>query len=225
MSAISVSCLGNFGRWGNMLFQYCVARAYAESVGAELLTPDWPGRYYFENINENIMKKPFDTKFENEILDGSVNKDMYGYFQRSEHIRLLSRKKIKSWLKPKKEYFGHDLVLHKRRGDYISSGCFALVSDKSYEDNCSKYGYDIKNAVVYSDDRGIENQYNDFFNIMASKVIFRANSTYSWWAAALSDAEVYSPVVEDRTDWLDCEFVKGNHPRLMYLFQDLVLGD
>jgi len=225
MSIISVSCLGSFGRWGNMLFQYCVARAYAEKIGAELVTPDWPGRRLFKNINERIINDPIGDRFENEVLDGSTNKDMYGYFQRLEHMSLLSRSKIKSWLQPIKQYVGYDLVFHKRRGDYISSGCFALVSDFSYENACIKYGYDIKKAIIFSDDRKVESQYDDFFSIMNSKVIFRANSTYSWWAAVLSNAEIYSPVVEDKTGWIDCEFVKGNHPRIMYLFQDLILGD
>lgn len=227
MSIISVSCLGGFGRWGNMLFQYCVARAYAESINATLLTPDWPGRYIFENINEPITLKPVGTKFEDEVLDGSSNKDMYGYFQRPEHVALLSRKKIKEWLKPKPKYVkkGYDLVFHKRRGDYIKAGCFAIVSDESYNKSAEKYGYHYSCAKVFSDDRPLESQYDDFFDIMYSRVIFRANSTYSWWAAALSDGKIYSPIVNDNTGWIDCDFTLGNHPKLMYLFEDLNLKD
>jgi hypothetical protein len=57
--------------------------------------------------------------------------------------------------------------------------------------------------------------------IMASRVIFRANSSFSWWAATLSDARVFAPVVGNNTGWLDCSFVEGNHPKMYYLFDDM----
>jgi hypothetical protein len=59
----------------------------------------------------------------------------------------------------------------------------------------------------------------DFLRLYFARTIFRANSSFSWWAAFLSPcAKVYSPVLtHNKTylhddDELDCEFVEGNHP-------------
>lgn len=62
----------------------------------------------------------------------------------------------------------------------------------------------------------------DFLTIHFAGVVLRGNSSFSWWAAELSDsAKVYSPVVEDRPEemvgpnWVECEFVEGNAPHFM----------
>lgn len=227
MNGVITTCCGSFGRFGNALFQYCVARAYAESIGAELRTGDWIGRRLFEGVNEPLMEGLKFPALKDEILDGSTNVQLHGYFQSPEHLKLLSRSKIKEWLKPKREWIkvGCPLAIHKRRGDFISSGCYALVSDASYTKAILKFGFDPEMAAVFSDDRPAGNQYDDFFQLMFSDVLFRANSSFSWWAAALSDGQVFSPVVEDKTGWIDCEFVKGNESRLMYLFGEMKIGD
>lgn len=203
------------------MFQYSVARAYAESIGAEFRTPDWVGRKLFEGVHDKLMEGPALPNAHDEVLDGSTNLHLHGYYQKSEHVALLSRAKLKEWFRPKNPKQGHELVVHQRRGDYIQAGCYALVSDASYQVAMKSFGYNWDKAVIYSDANPVERQYDDFLEIMASKVIFRANSTYSWWAAALSDARVFAPVVEDRTNWIEADFVEGNHPRLCYMFKDL----
>jgi hypothetical protein len=63
----------------------------------------------------------------------------------------------------------------------------------------------------------------DFLAIHFAKIIFRGNSSFSWWAAFLGsddDKEVYSPVMPDRklckgVHYVECEFVRGNHPHFM----------
>lgn len=226
MNGIITTCAGGFGRWGNALFQYCVARAYAEEIGAELRTGDWMGRHVFQNVNEASMDGLNLKNATDEVLDGSTNIHLYGYFQRPEHLALLSRKKIKEWLKPKPEYQkqGHNLVFHKRRSDYIDNGYYAVITDKSYEDAARQFGYNPAEATVYDCSRPQEKTYHDFFEIVSSKKIFRANSTYSWWAALLSDANVYSPLVENRTGWIDCNFIQGNGAQIMQLFGEMHVG-
>lgn len=224
MSVVTVSCLGGFGRWGNQLFQYAFARAYAESIGAELLIPPyWVGRQLFKNIRERVGIAPQHWK-RTETPDGRTEIDLWGYFQRPEHMALLSKKKLQEWFEPsdhmKKE--GHQLVFHKRRGDYLHNGSYAIITDESYNKGARNFGYDPLTAKMFSDETsGEDKQYDDFFEMAASKIIFRANSSYSFWAGVLCKGKVYSPVVEDRTGWIDCDFVEGNHARLMYLFQDL----
>jgi hypothetical protein len=225
---VTVSCLGGFGRWGNQLFQYAVARAYAESIGAELLIPEhWIGRQLFEGVTERTIHGSPYHRLDGEILDGSTNCDLFGYFQRPEHLKLLSKAKLKQWLKPKEHIrrSGHPIVLHKRRGDYVGNGYYAVISDDSYVWAMEKFGYDPNQATVYDCSRPETSQYNDFFELMASRVIFRANSTYSFWAAALSDGKVYSPVVENRTGPIDCEFEEGNGAKIMQLFGRMDIGE
>ena len=72
----------------------------------------------------------------------------------------------------------------------------------------------------------------DFLRLYFARTIFRANSSFSWWAAFLSPAaRVFSPVVDKRhiygvdgLEEIDVEFVEGNHPHWMYGNADIVIG-
>ena len=63
----------------------------------------------------------------------------------------------------------------------------------------------------------------DFLIIYFARIVLRGNSGFSWWAAELSGGEVYSPIVPHREktvvgpNWIDCKFVRGNHPHFMGL--------
>jgi hypothetical protein len=69
----------------------------------------------------------------------------------------------------------------------------------------------------------------DFLKLYFARTIFRANSSFSWWAAFLSPtATVYSPVVDRRLIYgvdgheeVEYEFVPGNHPHWMYGCDDI----
>lgn len=188
------------GRFGNQLFQYAYARAYAESIGAELHTPDWIGRDLFIGIDEPIMKAKGDE-------------DLVGYFQQVEHFEMLSRKKLREWFQFKNpiEVPSYDLIFHKRRGDYVESPNFwGVVTDSSYENEAKRYGFNPDNAFVLDDQRSPEYMINDFFLMMRCKTLFRANSTFSWWAATLGDCQIFSPVVGDKVGWIDVLFVPNN---------------
>lgn len=65
---------------------------------------------------------------------------------------------------------------------------------------------------------------DDFLKLYFARTIFRANSSFSWWAATLSPtAKVFSPVIDrshiygvDGMEELDVDFVKGNHPHWLH---------
>jgi len=66
----------------------------------------------------------------------------------------------------------------------------------------------------------------DFLRLYFARTVFRANSSFSWWACFLSPtATVYSPVLDnqiiygrdDKTEEIEAYFVKGNQPHWMYL--------
>ena len=82
---------------------------------------------------------------------------------------------------------------------------------------------------------------DDFLKLYFARTIFRANSSFSWWAAMLSPtAKVYSPVIDkhhiygvDGLEEIDVEFVEGNHPHYLpewvrgagFRSRSIVLGD
>jgi hypothetical protein len=70
----------------------------------------------------------------------------------------------------------------------------------------------------------------DFLRLYFARTIFRANSSFSWWAGFLSPtATVYSPVLDkqviygsnDVLEEIRVNFVKGNHPHWMYQGPDI----
>lgn len=73
----------------------------------------------------------------------------------------------------------------------------------------------------------------DFLKLYFARTIFRANSSFSWWAALLSPtARVFSPVLDrrhiygvDGMEEITVDFVEGNHPHWMYGEPDIVLGE
>ena len=73
----------------------------------------------------------------------------------------------------------------------------------------------------------------DFLRIYFAKNIFRANSSFSWWASFLSPtATVYSPVLDKQVIYgiesyteINVPFVKGNHPHWMYNVKDIIIND
>jgi hypothetical protein len=64
----------------------------------------------------------------------------------------------------------------------------------------------------------------DFIKLYFARTIFRANSSFSWWAGFLSPtAKVYSPVIHRQSIYgkasyeeVDYDFVEGNHPHWMF---------
>ena len=69
----------------------------------------------------------------------------------------------------------------------------------------------------------------DFLKLYFARTIFRANSSFSWWASFLSPtATTFSPVLHrqviygrDSLEEVDYEFVEGNQPHWMYGCDDI----
>jgi hypothetical protein len=78
---------------------------------------------------------------------------------------------------------------------------------------------------------------DDFLKMYFARTIFRANSSFSWWAATLSPtAKVFSPVIDKRhiygvdgMEEITVDFVEGNHPHWLmggkYDKPHVVLGE
>jgi hypothetical protein len=135
-------------------------------------------------------------------------------------------------------------------------GRYSVISIDSYKRAFEKNGIDEKDVLWVSDDytnqwaeklgfsveikrlgwsypggSGYEpgvvfDWLEDFLKLYFAKTIFRANSSFSWWAGFLSPtANVYSPRLTERKAYgkdnileeIDVEFEKGNQPHWVHL--------
>jgi hypothetical protein len=134
---------------------------------------------------------------------------------------------------------------------------YSVVSKESYIKAFEKFGYDPDKVEWTSDDvtgrwhqreaksfgwtypmgsnyrQGLVFDWlEDFLRLYFARTIFRANSSFSWWACFLSPtATVYSPVLDKQLIYgrdgieeeIDVEFVLGNHPHWMYGNDDIII--
>ncbi len=217
-------------RFGNALFIYCFARAYALVMGCELQTPAWIGQKIFEGVNEPPISVSLPaTEWDSEsdlplgYFFGRTDIDLRVYAQHQKYLDFYSRAQVLEWLVLKPEFeCGKPLecaVAHLRLGDYMvepQRSNYCNVSPRSYQSAADKFKVPKPLLMIYDGwtDHGMGelNWLPDFVLMRNSKYLFRANSSFSWWAATLSNGTVYSPVVGDKVGPHDCQFVRGNHP-------------
>lgn len=164
MNTLSFSTLGRRGRWGNQLFQFAFARAYAQTKGLTLCVPgDWIGRQLFrvpELDTVGIIAKRIDL---DEVLclgqwDQWINNlagcDIVSYCQHQNYLDFYTRAQCRDWFQlipPWDEYekaliasLPRDYVaVHKRRGDYLRppfNRYYAAVTNKSYDQALKQFG-------------------------------------------------------------------------------------
>lgn len=229
MKKVQISCLGKLGRFGNSLYQYAFARAYAEKYGAILETNDWIGRKLFENINDPLIKKALPRIHKGGIPWGKTGFDFYGYYQSQECLNITNAPKVKEWYTFKDKWIElfpkqYPVVAFLRRGDYVTrfKDYFCIVSKKSYMKAFEKFGIDPTTVHWITGENppcpeaeSIGAEYlPNFFTLMQADIFFRANSTFCLWAGFLGGGKVYSPVVGDLVGEHEVEFVEGNHPRI-----------
>jgi len=228
--------LGNFGQFGNQLFQFCFAKAFANKHNAELQIPfDWIGRKIFKNMD---TIEPIDKRFPNTRLDEipkfNSNKgifiNLFGYYQFAEAYNYYSYSEIREWLQFKDEWIEmfpkilpYYVACHLRRGDYEKfNHIYCTISERSYIQAINVRKYSTKDIIWVSAEkpRIIKNcPYDflpDFFTLMNADVLFRANSIFSVWASLLGDVKTFSPNVENKTGLnVDVLFEMGNHNKVV----------
>jgi hypothetical protein len=155
-------------------------------------------------------------------------------------------------------------VAHIRRGDIVKkgyTGAHSAISLDSYHRAIKRVGVDLDKIIWVSDDPTIRTpsgwdkycKYGweypigqerisdvvfdflpDFLTMVFARNLFRGNSSLSWWAAFLSEGNVYSPVLKNHitcneTNFMECDFVEGNYPHFMGNrdegdFHDIIFG-
>lgn len=136
--------------------------------------------------------------------------------------------------------------------NYKQNGGYSVVSKESYEKAFEKFGYDPEKVLWTSDDwtgkwgvgkpkinlgwkypeganfdpEHIFDWFEDFLRLYFARTIFRANSSFSWWAAFLSGqreapAKIFAPRLHKKVLYASketykqetlFEFEEGNHP-------------
>ena len=140
-------------------------------------------------------------------------------------------------------------VAHLRRDDIMYSHTnhnwnYPVISEKSYHKAFGIYDVDQSKVEWVSDDfpsypsqgwtypegqalltkEPFYDFVPDFLKIYFARKVFRANSSFSWWASFLNpDGKIFSPILHKRIIYsetgeeLNCEFIEGNSPHFMHV--------
>lgn len=174
---------------------------------------------------------------------GKDDIDLYGYFQHDLFVSFYTRKQVREWFKIRFELEcyspeasgatagGGYSALHLRRGDYETppfNTLYCTVSDESYVNAIEQFEIPGPVIKVYDGcytptqrlvDLGVP-WLSDWLTLRDADHLLRANSSFSWWAAACGHGKVYSPVVEKLVGPQTVPFVEGNHPNTAGIFHN-----
>lgn len=212
------------GRLGNKLFQYTFGRILAEELGYGLKADPIDG---FSGTSDTIAGHIFETPLiqilDKEVVDlPSMLADcsprkisIRAYLQRAEYYAPY-RDRVRTWLRlpaAPDEPSPDDLVLSIRLGDFVWLG--RVLTPDFYFDIAKRHGRG--RLWIVTDDPGHPylDQFAEFqptyfnaepfeqFNFLRSaRHLVLCASTFTWWAAFLSNAErIYFPVLDRPCQW------------------------
>lgn len=221
MSAVALSMIGGLG---NKMFMFAAAKAIAEANNLELRTPEWFGEKAFVLGTYGPILRP----------RGDEEFSFSGYFQTQKDIDTYSRADCRRWFE-----FQPEVLLqltrfqaidqpyaHLRRGDFHSAGyptiSLSSVATAVMANRGNPDFVPVSDAFPTIDPwfQGDMACLPDFFRMMSAPVLFRANSSFSFWAGVLSKGDVYSPVIDGLVGGVEhdgVKYVRGNHSRLANL--------
>lgn len=213
MGIVQCRYLGHKGRFGNAIHQFVACNSYAEFVNCFFsFNKDWNGLKIFDVcINYKDVEFGLRNVNEHELIMGTENINLDGFFQNIKFYKIMYLNKIKTWLKikdkwlnkfPKKKDFY--IACHLRRGDMVEySTSYPVFTEQSYINAVRKFGFNDNDVIwVSENDPILDDECNslgipflpDFMTLYHSDVLFRANSTFSFWAGVLGGCIMYSPI-------------------------------
>ena len=239
---ISFSKLGRLGRLGNQLFQYAYLRSQANRLGVRYSCPTWIGDDIF-NLNESnrvvsssacllsYLEPKENCGFNRCAVNVKDNTDVCGFFQTPKY----SSPQALKWFKvPERrvvashaEYVG----IHIRFGDYTNlAHVYPAMTDSYYQQAFAQFPHG--KFLVFSDDLTMAksrfakfsnldiNYYqgnsdlDDFFALASCGSHIICNSSFSWWAAYLSqtvNTDCANQVVKYPSPWFTPTWITSNH--------------
>ena len=169
---VTMSQLGQLGRFGNWLFQYMFLKCYALEHDLEAQTPHWPGHYLF-NCSDPLLERGLPVLHDSHhgtpdantifTMDPPVkNVDFAGYFQYHTSFFAPYRSYIQTLLEPRAQLTSGinravqrirqqnvELVaIHLRRGDY-GTGKFYITPTSWYLRWLDNLWPTLENPVLY----------------------------------------------------------------------------
>lgn len=228
MKTVALHMMGGFG---NQLFQYAFARGYCERHGYRLETPAWVGQQIFEGIEDPPISMELPRLAETDIDYGAGDISLFGYFQSQKCADYYSKTKVREWFQLRSEirksiwvHHSEHVAAHYRCGDYLGAG-YPVVSMKSISlAAMGKFATDKKIHFVSIEYPGESpilppnmKCLHDFYVLATERILFRANSSFSWWASEIGGCKTYSPRIDGLVggfEYDDVQFEEGNHCRL-----------
>ncbi len=214
---------------------------YSQRTGEkyQYMNPDWPSDYGKINVcidslccySPHIFEKYSRKKMIEDYFvfsDEVKNSDLYKRMEDNQGKYVVA-------------HLRRDDIVDAK--NYSNKG-YSVLSKASYIKAFRQFGYDPEKIIWVTDDRsgryGIKPACNpggwnypegaekipdiffswlpDFLQLIFAKAVFRANSSFSWWAAFFNRGKVYSPRLHKRELYhqtfraIDVEFEEGNHP-------------
>jgi hypothetical protein len=216
---------GNGGRLGNQLF------TIASTIGLALrhgYTPRFPADWKYRDVFNipaewfgEMVALPghkekgyeYDSSIEFALSTETHSTSLSGYLQSPKYWAGYEAE-IRQYLTPKGCNPGsRDAVgIHYRRGDYVGNPNYVFLDFEYYVRAARTLQGSYFDVIARSDDAiGIKNMYGqtcgteieDFVSLANCKEHIISNSTYSWWAAYLSNGKVVAP-----KEWFAGELAK-----------------
>lgn len=229
---MSIFNLHHLGRWGNTMFGYAFARGYCERHGLELHMDPWIGEQIFD-ISHPRCSVDLPRMEETDIHLALKDVSYRSYSQSQVCADHYTISQCRRWFKFRPHITASlallpiqddIIVAHLRHGDFKGYN-YPLVSEASYLRACEKFGLMPSLLKVVREEEPMRDQafgpemdfLPDFWRLLCAPVLFRANSSFSFWAAALGQhRRVFSPVIDGLLGGVehDVQFIEGNHPRL-----------
>lgn len=251
MNYLSIRTLGREGRWGNQLFAVAFGLGLARKFSCPLILPDdWIGRKIFKNDIPGVIWESY-GKLQSQFHFGQLQTtyidnipsesqfyksqqiDLFGYWQFQDCLDLYTEEDVRNWFKWHewvKEKFpftaNTDIVVHKRRGDYVRQPhLYCNILNESFDKATHLILKDSPDSriVVLEEENPEKDEYcdrenigflPDFMRMVHAKYVVRSNSTFSWWPTVFGKNQVVAPLVEDNVGWYNPEWVMGNWPRM-----------
>lgn len=231
---VTFSKLGGYGRMGNAFFEAAATIGYAKKYNVPFKFPKWEHQSwielddkYFVSKNEIQPKNRYaEPSYRYTEIPFKPNCDLHGYFQSwkyFEHCQDYIREVFALKNKEVSEYFKDTCCVHVRRGDYVKFQKFHPVQTMDYY-RAAMERIPCERFLVFSDDvlwcrknfRGNDNVIVsepasaevDFCIMQACNHFVIGNSSFSWWAAWLSEHE--DKVVVAPSNWFGPKLKKTN---------------